>query len=171
MNLLQKFLENLPENGKIIELGTRKWGDKSTHHKHLWPKLDHIGVDILPGDDVDLVANAEVLSTHFTEGSIDAVFSASTFEHIARPWIAAQEILKVLKPGGVFFVQSHQTFPVHGYPFDYFRYTERAWPILFHGCKKIETAHEFPCKINPDGEHVWDETAPAFLNSICWGIK
>lgn len=169
--MLDNFLNNLPVSGTILELGTRRWGKEPTHHTHLWPNLKHLGVDFLDGLDVDVVCDAEKLTSKFEPNSVDAVFSASTFEHIKRPWLAASEILTILKPGGVFFIQSHQTFPLHGYPHDYYRYTKKAWKVLFEGCSKIETWHEYPCEINPGEGHVWDKNAPSFLNSCCWGIK
>jgi SAM-dependent methyltransferase len=169
--MLSKFLEKLPTSGTILELGTRRWGPEPTHHAKLWPHLRHIGVDIQNGLDVDVVCDVEKLTSKFEPNSVDAIFSGSTFEHVSRPWIAAREILEVLKPGGLFFVQSHQTFPLHGYPCDYYRYTEKAWPVLFEGCSLIESWHEFPCDIVPRESHVWDSTAKSFLNSCCWGIK
>lgn len=171
MTILESFLINLPKSGTILELGTKRWGPEPTHHKHLWPNLHHIGVDFLDGLDVDVVCDAEKLTTKFEPNSIDAVFSASTFEHIKRPWLASREILEVLKPGGIFFIQSHQTFPLHGYPHDYYRYTKEAWKILFEGCASISSDHEYKCEIVPTDVHVWDKNAPSFLNSVCWGIK
>ena len=39
--------------------------------------------------------------------------------------------MKALKPGGLVFVQTHQTFPIHAVPFDYFRFSTDALRSLF----------------------------------------
>jgi len=61
----------------------------------------------------------------------DAVWSNAVFEHLRYPWLVAKEVLKVLKPGGVVFVITHQTFKLHGYPYDYYRFSARALESLF----------------------------------------
>jgi hypothetical protein len=60
------------------------------------------------------------------EERFDVIISCSTFEHLKYPAVAAHEVLKALKVGGVLFVQTHQSFPLHGYPFDYFRFSREA---------------------------------------------
>jgi 2-polyprenyl-3-methyl-5-hydroxy-6-metoxy-1,4-benzoquinol methylase len=44
----------------------------------------------------------------------DALVAVAVFEHLERPWIAAKEVARVLKPGGFAYVSTHQTFPLHG---------------------------------------------------------
>lgn len=38
----------------------------------------------------------------FSDGSFDAVYEHALFQHLADPVVAAKEVLRVLKPGGVF---------------------------------------------------------------------
>jgi len=171
-NCLELFLSNMNKKGKVLELGTKRWGPNPTHHKDMWPEAFHLGVDFIDGIDVDVVADVQELSKYFKPNSIDAIFSASTFEHIRKPWLASEEILKVLKPNGVAFIQSHHTFPYHSYPADLWRFTPEAWKVLFDGASEIITASEYPCKIiPPESVKVWDSNAPAFLNTVCYVRK
>ena len=41
------------------------------------------------------------------------------------------QIARALRPRGVVFLTTHQTFKLHGYPFDYFRFSTRALEALF----------------------------------------
>ena len=172
-NLLEMFLSRMNKTGFVLETGTKRYGPNSTSRRHLWPEArKSLGVDFEDGLDVDVVADLEELSKHFDINSVDAIFSASTFEHIRRPWIAAQEMLKVLKKGGVMFVQSHEHFPRHSFPFDYWRFTPMAWDVLFEGASEIITASEYPCKIVPTTPiQNWSTNAPSFLNSVCLVVK
>ena len=45
-----------------------------------------------------------------SEGIVDGVVSCSVFEHVKSRWIAALEIAKILRAGGVVFIHTHQTF-------------------------------------------------------------
>jgi hypothetical protein len=78
-----------------------------------------------------------------------------------------------LRIGGVLFVQTHQSFPLHGYPLDYFRFSEDALASLFGtqmGFDVRATNYDFPVLLFsrrlPDSER-----HPAFLNTTLWGEK
>ena len=150
----------------ILELGTRKWGTASTHHKHLFPNAEHyIMADFIDGDDVHIVSDAHDLK-EFPDRTFDHVFSASTFEHIQYPWVAAKAIWRVLKPSGTVFVQTHQTFPVHGYPNDYTRWSDQGLRSLFEyaGFEVISADMFDKCVIQPRADYaVWDTNAPAYI--------
>jgi SAM-dependent methyltransferase len=150
---------------KVLELGTkRSLESRSTMHKEWFPHAaSHQGTDIEAGEDVDFVADVHKLSKSFAPESYDIIVSCSTFEHFKYPHLAAHEILKVLKLGGLLFVQTHFTFPLHAYPYDYFRFTTEALSGCFEGqgVEVIAADYEYPCEISSpaDGRH------PSYLNT------
>ena len=151
---------------KALELGTRRWGVDSTHHKHLFPaNCDFTMTDYLEGDDVDVVSDAHDFK-EFSDNTFEGVYSASTFEHIQYPWVAAAALLRIIKPGGWLYVATHQTFPVHGYPYDYTRWTDAGLRSLFEWVGFTVEAAEMTdkCVITPPSNiTVWDTNAPAYL--------
>lgn len=133
---------------RVLEIGTRRWGPNPTHHKaHLTGWSDWVMTDFMDGVDVDVVSDAHALAATFPEASFDCVWASSVWEHLHSPWTAAEEVLKVLKPGGLFFIQTHQTFPIHGYPHDYFRYTREGMESLFRNATDVVSSYEYPCRI------------------------
>ena len=103
----------------------------------------------------------------------DVVLSASTFEHLKYPHLAAHELMKALKVGGLLYIQTHQSFPLHGYPSDYFRFSQDALAGLFGtsmGFEVVATNYDFPVYLyNRRGNAT--QRLPAFLNTTLWGEK
>jgi SAM-dependent methyltransferase len=156
------------ENATVVELGTRRsLPDRPTHHRH-WchPSANFVMSDFEQGLDVDVVCDVHRLSEGFAKGSIDFIICCSVFEHVQRPWIAAREIARVLKPEGIVFVQTHQTFPIHGYPSDYWRYTTDALMTIFEDAalETLATTYRFPAQVVSD-EVPGAGRFPAFLNA------
>lgn len=90
-------------------------------------------VDIVSAPDVDFVADAHDLGAALDEGRMfDAFISIATFEHLIMPWKAAIEINRILKPGGVGLVVSHQTLGLHEVPWDFYRYSDVGWRGIFN---------------------------------------
>ena len=136
----------------VLETGTkRSLPERSTLHKAWVPHAsEFIGTDIQDGLDVNVVADLHYLSKIFGENRFDAVISCSTLEHIQYPWTASVEICRVLKPGGLLFIQTHQTYPLHAYPNDYFRFSTNALQTIFGekvGFKMLHSSYEFPSHI------------------------
>lgn len=156
--LVAKFIyEVLPslDSGIIVEIGSRvRSGDI---RKQLLPKhLEYVGIDIVDGPNVDLVGDAHELSKHFPKNSVQAVFSMSVFEHLAMPWKVAIEINKILKMGGMSMHTSHQGWPVHEEPWDYWRYSNDTWKTIFNektGFEIVEAKMGESAKLHPDYIH------------------
>src|SRR5271154_5761361 len=120
--------------GEVIEFGTAQAvPGRSTHSLALFPNLQrsqYTMVDIKAGADVDVVADLHSLPPEWTN-RYDACIASAVFEHLERPWIAAKEIARILAPGGICYVSTHQTFPLHGYPRDFFRFSTDALALIF----------------------------------------
>lgn len=159
---------------RILELGTKRDNlDLPTHHKASFKNYsEYVMTDYQMGVDVDTVADLHRLSKVFGEYSFDIIVSCSTFEHIKYPQLAAHEILKTLSIGGILFIQTHHSFPLHAYPYDYFRYTKEGLAALF--TKKMgfivwDSWYEFKVRIQSD--RLTTHINPAFLNSYIYGKK
>jgi hypothetical protein len=160
---------------RVLEIGSRA---RSGHvRREMLGDVDYVGVDIVDGPNTDVVADAHELSRHFEPESFDAVFSFSTFEHLAMPWKVAVEINKVLKVGGKVLVASHQTFPLHDAPWDFWRFSDSAWRSLFNrstGFDIVATAMGESASIVAHLLHEATrtlETQPAYIGSAVVAVK
>ncbi len=177
MKTHEKFIELLSavKNPAILELGTKRSDpNRSTMHRDWVPHAkEFLGSDFQPGLDVDILADIHQLSQATGTSRFDGIISCSTFEHVQYPWVACVEICKALKPGGLLFLQTHQTFPLHAYPYDYWRFTKDCLTSLFcakAGYTVIEAEHEFPCKIVSE-ENPGAADHPSFLNVVLLARK
>jgi SAM-dependent methyltransferase len=69
------------------------------------------------------------------DNQFDLVYSHQVLEHLPKPWIAAKEMVRVLKPGGMGLHTSCAFNPRHGLPAfnDYYRFLPDGMAQLFDG--------------------------------------
>lgn len=115
----------------VVEIGSRARSG-TVNNEWLSSRAKYIGFDIVDGPNVDVIGDADDMARHFEASSIDAAYSVSTFEHLAMPWRVVAQLNQVLKIGAVVFVASHQTWPLHDSPWDFWRFSEGAWHSLFN---------------------------------------
>lgn len=175
--LLDQFIASCRdfEAPRVLELGTkRSIEDQGTIHRDWVPHAsEFLGSDITDGADVDIVADVHRLADSVGEERFDVIISCSSFEHFKYPHLAAHQIMRTLTVGGLLFIQTHQTFHIHAYPYDYFRFSREALQGLFGtqmGFTVIGTNYEFPARIF-SGRVKGLHTYPAFLNSCLFGKK
>ena len=119
----QQFVKPTP--GPVLVVGSALYPTRPNWRQ--WHP-DGIGVDMIPGDGVDYVANleTEVLPVQFTH--IECV---SVLEHAERPWLLAANLEAMLAEGGSLFFSSPWVWRFHGYPVDRWRFSHLALPVLF----------------------------------------
>jgi len=139
----QKWEKYLYEIGnkpglRILEIGSREVTGKSSARKN-FSNASYIGFDLYPGNNVDIVGDAHKLSSYFAgEAKFDIIYSSSCFEHFAMPWVVAIEISKLLKVGGIVFVETHFSFASHERPWHFFQFSDMALRALFSNALGFE---------------------------------
>jgi hypothetical protein len=171
------------ERPRVVEVGTlRAEADRPTHHTAWAPHGDWVRVDREEGPDVDVVADAHHLDVDLRVGPMlypprdpfDAYVACSVWEHLERPWQAMVAAASVVRPGGLVYVQTHQTFPIHGYPEDFYRFSDKAMAVMMRDAdlEVLHTAYTYPCQIVPPAEVTrWNPAAPAYLNVEALGRR
>ncbi|MDR3627554.1 MAG: glycosyltransferase [Ignavibacteriaceae bacterium] len=113
---------SIDNNPTIDEMLINKWPGVQIC-KAIYPEYDAQNLNKINSEEFDLVYSHQVL------------------EHIPKPWIAAKEMLRVLKKGGIGIHSSCAFNPRHGLPEfnDYYRFLPDGLEQLFDG---IETIHK-----------------------------
>ena len=87
---------------------------------------------------MDLVADAHDL--HMVEsGSVDLVVSVSVLEHVRDPRKVVAEIFRILKPGGIIYVNVPFVFPFHADPDDFWRFSYQGILILCEQFERVDS--------------------------------
>ena len=116
---------------RILELGSREVTGQSNARKG-FSDATYIGFDYYEGNNVDVVGDAHQLASYFEgEEKFDMIYSSACFEHFAMPWVVATEISKLLKVGGIVFVETHFSFSSHERPWNFFQFSDMALKTLF----------------------------------------
>ena len=109
------------------------------------------GIDMQPGPGVDQVADIHELPTQWA-GRFSAVLCSEVLEHVARPWVALPNLREVIRPGGWIIVTTLTSFPIHGFPDDYYRFTPSGLKLLMEdaGFKDVQTENQGSIRITLD---------------------
>jgi SAM-dependent methyltransferase len=112
---------------RVLELGARG----AQVDPRLTNVSEYVGFDIHAGPNVTVTGDAHELS-RLVEGPFDAIYAISTFEHLAMPWKVVLEINAVLAEGGLLCIATHQTWPPHELPWDFWRFSPAAFQALLN---------------------------------------
>lgn len=113
------------------------------------------GMDMQPGENVDVVADLHSLPDEWV-GRFSGVLCSEVMEHVARPWIALPKLRAVIRPGGWLVVTTLFAFPEHGYPDDFYRYTQSGLRLLLEDAGFVDVHTEYAgetlFRLNDHGE-------------------
>lgn len=158
----QKLRELAQHSKKILDIGGgRPFQKRLAGYRELLAGKEYLTVDIDPTTKPDVVGDAHALP--FADASFDAVLHNSVFEHLHSPWIAANEIHRVLRHNGVMLAVIPWVYPYHarkGHYGDYWRFTGDGLRQLFTGFSSVE--------ITPMGR--WWQTAGGFIPGY-WRLR
>jgi hypothetical protein len=122
------LLEPIVELGALQVAGQIGYADL----RPFFPGKHYIGCDFRHGPGVDRIENPEVAFS-FGDQTVGTLISCDTFEHIFDIFKTVSEIERVLMVGGILVAASVMYWPIHGYPYDYWRFTPECFRRLFGG--------------------------------------
>jgi SAM-dependent methyltransferase len=107
------------QGATVVEIGSQ---DVNGSLRSVTPaNFAYTGIDFVPGKGVDLVLE-DPYSFPLPDGCADIVLSSSCFEHSEMFWLVYLEVLRLLKPGGLFYLNVPSNGPFHRYPVDCWRF-------------------------------------------------
>ena len=101
---LKKF-----NNPTILDYGGASQGKQTTALnilKRYYTNYKYLSLDVAPNKNVDIVLKDPYKINELEKESIDIIICTSVFEHIEFFWLTYLEILKLLKPKGIFYLNA-----------------------------------------------------------------
>lgn len=116
---------------KILDVGSfDKTGDYNYGLILNEEKWTYQGLDLREGNNIDIVVKDPYNWDEIEDESYDLIVSGQAFEHIEFFWLTLEEIKRILKPNGLFFLIVPSTGPVHRNPYDCYRFNEDSMKAL-----------------------------------------
>jgi SAM-dependent methyltransferase len=84
-------------------------------------RFEYVGLDFAEGNGVDVILD-DPYRFPLSDQSVDIVVSSSCFEHAEMFWLTFLEIMRVLKPSGIFYLNAPSAGSFHRYPVDCWRF-------------------------------------------------
>lgn len=95
-----------------------------------------VGIDVVPHPNHTTLADA--LALPFADASFDLVLSQAVIEHVTDPQRYADEIVRVLRSGGLVYVEGAFLQPVHQAPAHFFNVTPFGLAHVFRALDIVE---------------------------------
>jgi len=136
----------------VLEIGSRMtnpnawWIVNRDLAKGTWT-----GCDMQEGPGVDIVADIHNPPSEW-KGRFSGILCSEVLEHVARPWLALPKLREMIQPDGWLVITTLTSFPIHGFPDDYYRYTPSGLRLLLEdaGFKNVQTENRGSIRITLD---------------------
>ena len=83
-------------DGPVLEVGSKEYGSTFGFRK-LYPRNEYVGVDMIPGEGVDVVADLSLTIGPLRPDHFALAICCSVLEHVAKPWHFAENLTRVLR--------------------------------------------------------------------------
>lgn len=152
-------------SGPVLQIGSR--AQVVDRQENRWRTLcqgrEFTGADIEAGENVDAVADIcadfAAIEPVLGEGRWGFVICSHVLEHTRKPWIAAANIMRLMRPGGHCFIAVPWVQAYHGFPRDYWRFSFHGLMELFDGLDVLDmyysasgTGFDIAYKVLVDGK-------------------
>lgn len=148
---------------KIVEVGAQ---DINGSLRSAAPEENtYIGVDFVEGMGVDVVIT-DPYSLPFEDNSVDICVSSSCFEHAEFFWICFIEVLRVLKPAGLFYLNVPSNGAFHRHPVDCWRfYPDSGIALQNWGRRNGTPVVLLESFIGIQKLHIWNDFVAVFVKN------
>ena len=138
-NFIKIISETLPIKEPIYEFGSYQVEGQENYAdlRPFFKNKKYIGADIRKGPGVDVILDLH--NINLPSNSVGTVICVDTLEHVEYPRKAIDEIYRILNPDGIVILTSVMNFPIHNYPYDYWRFTPEGFKSLLKNFKKSFT--------------------------------
>lgn len=104
---------------RVIDIGSQ---DVNGSLRQVTPaQFEYLGLDFQKAKGVDILLE-DPYTLPLADASVDVALSSSCFEHSEMFWVVFLEVMRVLKPTGLFYLNAPSAGSFHRYPVDCWRF-------------------------------------------------
>jgi len=154
------YAKNL-DSGIVLDIGSQNINGSL---KQVCPKyLTYIGVDFVKVPGVDIVLSDQYVLP-FPNNYANIVVSSSCFEHSEMFWLLFLEIMRVLKPSGIFYLNAPSNGTFHRHPVDCWRfYPDSGKALVSHAVYNKMNICLLESFTSAQDNEVWNDYVAVFL--------
>ena len=135
-NQIDFLLKNVAKvEGPFFEIGSKQYPNVLiSSFRDYYKDVEYTGLDISEGDGVDVVCDLtkeEDVKKKLKQNYFKTIVCLSVLEHVDKPWLAAENIEKILHPDGLLYIGVPWVWQNHSYPNDYYRFSPNGIRALF----------------------------------------
>lgn len=154
-----------PDGLHIVDIGAQ---DVNGSLRSVAPKTAlYTGVDFEMGNGVDIVIT-DPYALPFDSDSVDVCVSSSCFEHSEFFWLTFLEVIRILKPNGLFYLNAPANGAFHRYPVDCWRFYPDSGMALQNWARRNGyTTTMLESFIGNQQAQMWNDFVAIFLKDEC----
>jgi SAM-dependent methyltransferase len=157
------------EGAKVIELGSQ---DVNGSLRACCPsRFRYCGVDFVAGNGVDVLLT-DPYKLPFDDGSVDIVITSSCFEHSEMFWVLFLEVMRILKPRGLLYLNVPSNGAFHRWPVDCWRFYPDSGHALVawaqHNGMQPAVLESY---IGEQGVDIWNDFVAIFVKDVAQAFR
>ncbi len=121
--------------GPFLEIGSKDYGSTQNLRSRVGSGAEDVGIDQAEGPGVDAVidmtAGFDEVDRALGGKRFGCIICLSVLEHCRQPFLMAEQMARLLKPGGRVIISVPFAWKFHGFPSDYWRFTHEGVKLLF----------------------------------------
>jgi len=133
--------------------------------------VEYVGIDFEAGQNVDVVLD-DPYRLPFENQSVDICLASSVFEHSEMFWLLFLEIMRILKPDGLFYLNVPSNGYFHRYPVDCWRfYPDSAEALVTWGKRNSLEPALLESYVSAQSGDVWNDFVAVFVKDRNFASK
>jgi SAM-dependent methyltransferase len=122
------------ENLKLLEIGPQERSEV----RKMFGSCKIQTLDIVPDFNPDIIGDITKYNKHIEDSTYDIITCLEILEHTLNPFLAIQELRRIVKDGGYILFSAPLNWRIHGPVPDCWRFTEFGWKVLLKDFDIIE---------------------------------